>query len=228
MVRGQLTTSLLSTSSASLRASAPKLASRGGARPLRETSHLGYAAILSADGRLLAVSSGASPATARRLAARPRYVQQALSGRAWLSSIVPAAAVARELDWAVPFQSSAGRRVLVEGLPAATLSPFLSSFLSQGSAGRAIYVVDSSRRSLRRRRRRPQKGGRAFRGARAGERSLGAHDRGSLRRVGADRGLRLADRARPADRDAVFRITGARTWLLWASSCWRERSDSRA
>jgi hypothetical protein len=77
VVRGQLTTSLLSTSSASLRATAPKLAVSAAALDrFAKASHLGYAAMLSADGTLLAASSGASRATTKRLAARPRHVGQ--------------------------------------------------------------------------------------------------------------------------------------------------------
>jgi hypothetical protein len=72
VVRGQLTASLLSASSASLGATAPKLATNARAlNRLAAASHLGYAAILSAEGNVLAVSSGASPAAARRLAGRP-------------------------------------------------------------------------------------------------------------------------------------------------------------
>jgi signal transduction histidine kinase len=147
VVRSELTSSLLSTSSASLRAAAPKIGLDTKALDGMATkSQLAYAAILSADGRVLAISSGASPAVSRRLAARPGYVRQALSGRGWLSGLMPTATGRpATLDWAIPFRSPAGRRVLVEGFPAKTLSSFLTSFLSQGSANQAIYVVDSSR-----------------------------------------------------------------------------------
>ncbi|MDX6629977.1 MAG: hypothetical protein QOH00_2223 [Gaiellales bacterium] len=147
VVRSQLTASLLSTSSASLRAAAPKIPPTAAALArVAAKSHLAYAAMLSADGRVLAVSSGAPPAVARRLAAHPGYVRQALSGRGWLSGVLPAAPGRQAtLDWAVPFQSRSGRRVLVEGFPATLLTGFLTSFLSQGETGRSIYVVDSGR-----------------------------------------------------------------------------------
>jgi signal transduction histidine kinase len=45
----------------------------------------------------------------------------------------------------VPFETPTGRRVLVEGFPAKTLAGFLTSFLSHGTSGRAIYVIDSRR-----------------------------------------------------------------------------------
>src|SRR4051794_10520482 len=145
VVRGQLTAALLSTSSASLRASAPKLAPNSAALDrLTKTSRLGYAALLSSSGDVIAISSGAPPAVAQRLAARPAYIRQALSGRAWISRVMPAArAGAGTIELAAPFASPAGRRVLVEGVPVKSLAPFLTSFLSRGAADRAIYVVDS-------------------------------------------------------------------------------------
>ena len=149
-VRAQLTASLLATSSASLRAAARKLPETpDGLRRFATTSHLGYAAVLSGNGEVLAVSRGAPSAVARRLASRPGYVRQALSGRAWLSNLQAAGAHgASTLDWAIPFRTRAGRRVLVEGVPTATLAPFLTSFLDQGSSGRSLYVVDSTRRLI--------------------------------------------------------------------------------
>jgi signal transduction histidine kinase len=146
-VRGQLTAALLSTSSTSLRSAAPKLAPTAGAlKKFASASHLLYAALLSTQGRVLAISSGAPAAATQRLAGHPAYVRQALSGRAWLSDVQPGpAGGAGTLDIAVPFRSPSGRRVLVEGLPVSSLAPFLTSFLSQGTAGRAIFVVDSQR-----------------------------------------------------------------------------------
>ncbi|HEY2719275.1 MAG TPA: ATP-binding protein, partial [Solirubrobacteraceae bacterium] len=147
VVRSQLTASLLSTSSASLRAAAPKIVPEAGALGrLAKTSHLSYVAVLAGDGHVVAISRGAPATVARRLAAGPAYVRQALSGRGWLSGLVPAPSGGEgTLDWAIPFHSAAGRRVLVEGFPASVLAPFLSSFLSQGTPGRSIYVIDAQR-----------------------------------------------------------------------------------
>jgi signal transduction histidine kinase len=149
-VRGQLTAALLSTSGASLRASAPKLAPNAAALDrFAKASRLGYAALLSSSGHVIAISGSAPPAVEQRLAGRPAYVRQALSGRAWLSRVMPAArGDADMIDLAAPFASPAGRRVLVEGVPVASLAPFLTSFLSEGASDRAIYVVDSRRRLI--------------------------------------------------------------------------------
>jgi signal transduction histidine kinase len=149
VVRGQLTSALLSTSGGSLQAAAAKTqATPASLDRFVKASHLGYAAMLSGSGDVLAVSSGTSPATSRRLGSHPAYVRQALSGRTWLSGVQGATAAASTLDWAVPFRTASGRRVLVEGVPTATLAPFLSAFLDQGSSGRSLYVVDSARRLI--------------------------------------------------------------------------------
>ena len=88
VVRGQLTSALLSTSSAALRAAALKTAATPAALDrFVKASKVGYAAILSDEGDVLAVSSSTSRATARRLASHPAYVRQALSDRTWLSGL---------------------------------------------------------------------------------------------------------------------------------------------
>jgi signal transduction histidine kinase len=145
-VRSELTSSLLATSSASLNTEASKLVPNPSSLDrLVAASHLTYAAILSADGKLLA-SSSKSPASAlKRLAGRPRYLRNALSGKAWLSGLLPQAGGKPTIDWAAPFISGHGRRVLVEGLPASLLGSFLRTFLDQGSSGRSIYVIDARR-----------------------------------------------------------------------------------
>jgi signal transduction histidine kinase len=149
-IRSQLTSSLLSTSSTALRSAAPKLPpTRAALDQLVASSHLGYAAIMSADGTIVASSSRATSTELARLHSRPAYIRQALSGRTWLSGLLPANPGGQAtIDWAAPFRSSDGRRVLVEGFPAATLGSFLRTFLNQGSSGRSIYVIDSGRRLI--------------------------------------------------------------------------------
>jgi signal transduction histidine kinase len=149
-IRSQLTSSLLSTSSTALRSAAAKVPpTRAALDRLVASSHLGYAAIMSADGTIVASSSRATSAELGRLRGRPAYIRQALSGRTWLSGLLPANRVGQPMiDWAAPFTSADGRRVLVEGFPAATLGSFLRTFLDQGSSGRSIYVIDSGRRLI--------------------------------------------------------------------------------
>jgi signal transduction histidine kinase len=145
-VRAQLTASLLATSNASLRAAGAKLKPNAKALDAAaKASRLSYAALLSSDGKVIATSSKMPAAESQRLAERPGYVRQALSGRAWLSNVNAAKGGPAIIDWAVPFPTPSGRRVLVQGFPAAALAGFLTSYLSQGSTDRAIYVIDSER-----------------------------------------------------------------------------------
>jgi signal transduction histidine kinase len=146
-IRSQLTSSLLTTSSTALRTAATKIAPTTKALDqIVAASHLGYAVILTDQGSVVASSSKTPQQVLRRLGSRPAFVRQALSGRPWLSSVVPAqAGGAPTIDWAAAFAAPEGRHVLVEGFPAAALGSFLRTFVDQGSAGRSIYVIDAAR-----------------------------------------------------------------------------------
>jgi signal transduction histidine kinase len=146
-IRSQLTSSLLSTTGASLHGAAASLVPTTAALDrVVASSHLGYAVILSPDGTVVASSSHTPAAELRRLRARPDYVQRSASGKAWLSGLLPGGRGTKPtIDWAASFTSAQGKRVLVEGFPASILASFLRSFLDQGSSGRSIYVVDAQR-----------------------------------------------------------------------------------
>jgi signal transduction histidine kinase len=219
VVRGQLTAALLSTSSASLRATAPKLAPNSTALDrLTKTSRLGYAALLSSSGDVIAISSGAPPAVAQRLAARPAYIRQALSGRAWISRVMPGGRPGADtIDLAAPFASPAGRRVLVEGIPIKALAPFLTSFLSRGAADRAIFVVDSRGHLIA--------ASRAAKAGTAGRLPAALDQAESLKSQSID-GMFVASArigntgwriviAQPSS-SLYPGIAGSRSWLLWA------------
>jgi signal transduction histidine kinase len=150
-IRSQLTASLLTTSGASLRGEAAKVAPTAAALDrVVSTSHLGYAVILSSGGAIVASSSHTPRATLRRLEQMPAFVRQASAGKPWLSGLLPATGTGRAptIDWAASFASPEGTRVFVEGFPASILASFLRTFLDQGSSGRSIYVVDSARQLI--------------------------------------------------------------------------------
>ena len=89
--------------------------------------------------------------------------------------------------------------MLVEGVPTATLAPFLTSFLDQGSSGRSLYVVDSSAQADRSVEiGGPRQGRRTPRAAGPRPRHHVAHDRRALRGRGHHPRLGLAARADPA------------------------------
>jgi signal transduction histidine kinase len=146
-IRSQLTSSLLSTTETSLREGAAKVPPTAGALDrLVASSHLGYAAIISQSGAVVASSSHTPSAELSGLKRRPEYFRKALSAGAWLSGLrQTAAGTGPTIDWATSFASPQGRRVLVEGFSAPLLASFLRTFLNQGSTGRAVYVVDSAR-----------------------------------------------------------------------------------
>jgi signal transduction histidine kinase len=146
-IRAQLTASLLSTTGTSLRTAAAKVTpSTSALDRLVAGSHLGYAAILSKDGAVIASSSRIPGAELRRIGARPAYIGNALKGASWISGLRPRDPSGKPMiDWAASFNSPRGRRVIVEGLPVSLLASFLRSFLDQGSTGRKIYVIDSTR-----------------------------------------------------------------------------------
>ena len=217
-VRGQLTASLLATTSSSLRAAATKLPpTRKALDRCAASSHLGYAAILSSSGSVVASSSGATPAVLRQLASRPGYIRQALSGRTWISDVQPAAAVALDARLGAPVPLGRRPARARRGSPHRRPEPFLTSFLDQGSSGRAVYVVDS--------RAAPDRvveiggpgaGQGAARAAGRRRRHLVAHDRRRLRGRRRHQRLRLAPRADAAHAALYPGITGSRSWLLWA------------
>jgi signal transduction histidine kinase len=217
-VRGQLTASLLSTSSSSLRAAAAKLPpTQKALDKFAAASHLGYAAILSSTGDVVAISSGAPPAVTRHLAARPGYIRQALSGRAWISDIQPGASAGATLGWALPFPSTAGRRVLVEGVPTAALSTFLTSFLDQGSSGRAVYVVDSKRRLIASSKSAGLAKGAGLPAALANAPDISSRTIGSRFVAAAGIGGSGWQIVVTQPTAALYPgITGSRSWLLWA------------
>ena len=134
------------------------------------------------------------------------------------------------LDWAVPFRSPAGRRVLVEGVPAATLTPFLSSFLSQGSdQGRAIYVIDSNRRLVTASKSANLAKGAGLPAALANARNLSVGKTIEGRYVASapidGTGWRIV-RAQPTSL-LYTGVNGARTWLLWVVVGARRRGRRR-
>ncbi len=149
-ITSQLTGSLFTSSAAGAQAEAAKRF--GGARPSSEMlgqlvkrSGLAYALILGSDGRVLAASPGTPAAVEARFASSPSHVREALAGHPWLSDLLPGTGrIGHVTEWALPFETGAGRRVQIEGLNADLLFQFLRGYLTQSSstAGRIGYVLD--------------------------------------------------------------------------------------
>jgi signal transduction histidine kinase len=159
-VTARLTTALFASASGSGEA---QLAQAFGARTptvasldaLVKQSKLRYAILIDANGHVIAASTGTA-AAAQSSAPSSRPVRQALAGHSWLSDIEVVAGKP-SMAWALPFSTTYGRRVLLEGMNTDVVSTFLGDTVGQGAdgVGRKGFVVDgrdtvvaSSARSL--------------------------------------------------------------------------------
>jgi diguanylate cyclase (GGDEF)-like protein len=109
----------------------PPAAMRGRLEKAVRQGKLGYAAVFDARGNVIARAGAARP---------PRGVNGA---RAVLSDVRGTAA-GPLVDYGLPFATPAGRRVLVEGLPAAMLRTFLEDYLERlpNPDGAVLVVAD--------------------------------------------------------------------------------------
>jgi signal transduction histidine kinase len=148
-ITAQLTESVFASSTADAQRTA---ATRFGGATVDTTSvqalqspSIAYALVVDRDGVVLAASSATPRAARARLAARPAHVLRALSGRPGLSDVYGTGGRSL-IEYALPFRSSDGPRVLVEALPTQLLSEFFGGYLAQsGSVG---YLLDSNERVL--------------------------------------------------------------------------------
>ena len=116
---------------------------------LVQQSHLPYALIVDGRGGVLAASPG-TPAGARlRTSALLAKLNQRPSTQSWLSNLSPFRQT-NVVEWALPFQTAHGQRVLVEAIDAQALTGFLGGYLKDpaGSAKRAGYIVDGNSRVI--------------------------------------------------------------------------------
>jgi len=102
-------------------------------------SNLAYLVVLDDNGRILGASTGAPDA----LFETGQHVQNALSGRPWLSDVIRTSGAAA-LEWALPFETAHGRRVLVQGMDVTTVSRFLGETVATEGSGteRRGFVID--------------------------------------------------------------------------------------
>jgi diguanylate cyclase (GGDEF)-like protein/PAS domain S-box-containing protein len=110
-------------------------------------SHLVSLVLLRADGTVIARSPRTPPALARTIAAKPAFVRAALAGHPLaLSDVITAPGATDTIQFAQPFQTRTGRRVLVSGLPPRVLYGFISGYLAEipeGADGGA-YLLDGN------------------------------------------------------------------------------------
>ena len=116
---------------------------------LVQQSHLPYALVVDGHGGVLAASAG-TPAGARlRASALLAKLNQRPSTQSWLSNLSPFRQT-NVVEWALPFQTAHGQRVLIEAIDAQALTGFLGGYLKDpaGSPKRAGYIVDGNSRVI--------------------------------------------------------------------------------
>jgi diguanylate cyclase (GGDEF)-like protein/putative nucleotidyltransferase with HDIG domain len=98
-----------------------------------KTGHLGYAAVVDANGSVIARAGVARPS------AEATHAPGVLSD-------VRSSAAGPLVEFGLPYKTRAGRRVLVEGMPAGLLRSFLSDFLRRlpNPDGATLVVADSA------------------------------------------------------------------------------------
>jgi signal transduction histidine kinase len=186
-------------------------------------SQLAYLRVIGGKGQQLAASPRA-PAYARGDGERlPTYVIEALKGRPYLSNISPAGPGGRPtIEWALPFKTAFGPRILVNGMYAVQLTQFLATYLAKAreSEDMEAHVIDDRGRII---------ANAAGAGARATRldgnltAALSTHQSGSYRKAGSEQFFASAPVTGSSWRVVVSEpktelypsIATARKWVLW-------------
>jgi signal transduction histidine kinase len=109
-----------------------------------------YAVVLDSKGNRLAASSSVSGYGRGNGKNLPFHVRQALKGKAYLSGVISAPGRPDIIEWALPFKSRSGLRVIVSGGRARPFVRFLTAYLARAreSASMEAYVVEQNRRVI--------------------------------------------------------------------------------
>ena len=106
--------------------------------------HLAYALLLDANGRVIAASPGAPAGAGDAAAQQSGSIAAVLGGAPFSLSSLLRAAHRTVFEFAQPVASRYGRRVLVSGLPPATISSFVGGYLAGAVSARGTaYVLDA-------------------------------------------------------------------------------------
>jgi signal transduction histidine kinase len=103
-----------------------------------------YLRVLGSKGELLAATPGA-PAYRQGEAGLPQHVRKAFKGQPYLSSsLTDAKGIPEGMEWALPFKTRFGLRVIVTGVNPRQLTAFLSTYLARAreSSQMEAHVID--------------------------------------------------------------------------------------
>ena len=106
---------------------------------------LGSLVLLDGDANVIARSPNTPAAIVRALAAKPTFVRAALTGdHITLGDVTPGAGGKDTIQYAQPFSTPAGRRVLVSGIGPQVLYGFIAGYLAQipEKTGGGAYLLD--------------------------------------------------------------------------------------
>jgi signal transduction histidine kinase len=102
-----------------------------------------YLVVLDSKGGLLAASPRTPSAALEHIAGKPTYIAQALKGQAYLSDVISRPNQPDTIEWALPFKTRFGLRVLVSAGRARPFIGFLAGYLGRArdSSSMKAYVV---------------------------------------------------------------------------------------
>ena len=106
---------------------------------------LGSLVLLGADGSVIARSPNTPDAVVRALTAKPSFVRAALTGNhIALGDVTPGAGGVDTIQYAQPFSTPSGRRVLVSGIGPQVLYGFIGAYLAEipEKSGGGAYLLD--------------------------------------------------------------------------------------
>jgi signal transduction histidine kinase len=104
-----------------------------------------YLLVVDGKGKLLAASPGTPSAALADVQRKPIQVTQALKGQAYLSDVISRPNQPDTIEWALPFKTHNGLRVIVSAGRARPFTKFLAAYLDRAreSATMDAYVVQS-------------------------------------------------------------------------------------
>jgi PAS domain S-box-containing protein len=105
------------------------------------------AALIGPNGSLIAISAGTPRAVRHELESRPAYISSVLAGQRYaISNVIALGAKQSLVQYAQPFNSASGRRIVVVGFAPSMLSGFIDGYLAGTTTtrGSRAFVLDGN------------------------------------------------------------------------------------
>ena len=152
VVSAALTESLFSSAGAagqkdaSKRFGGPTVSAAALDRRVKEEPSQKYLMVFDGKGNLIGASSKAPGSAGRKAEGAPPHVRQALKGQAHLSEVISRPNQPDIIEWALPYKTRFGMRILVSGGRAKPFISFLAAYLARAreTASMDAFVVERS------------------------------------------------------------------------------------